>query len=184
MLTLGLALPVACLVPAPRVCGAGATGRNTPPVARAAGRTAGASRNRIQFDGTGSSDAESAIVSDTWTFGDGSSDGGQTLSFPNGAVTQYGYDAEGMSRLVTLDVQHGATVVASLEYAYDDAGNRTRKQVDALAEDYGYDALDRLRSVQRARGWRAASATTRWATARATTRTAACAARATTRATG
>lgn len=72
-----------------------------------------------------------------------------SLSFPNGVMTTYGFDPNGMSRLTNLDITHGGDTVAQFKYSYDDAGNRTRKETDALAEDYGYDALDRLRSVER-----------------------------------
>lgn len=43
----------------------------------------------------------------------------------------------------------GQVVVASHGYAYDAAGNRTRKTTADFAEDYRYDLLDRLTGVDR-----------------------------------
>ncbi len=42
---------------------------------------------------------------------------------PNGITTEYAYDAA--SRLTGLTYQNGATVLGTLTYTYDAAGNRT-----------------------------------------------------------
>jgi len=46
-----------------------------------------------------------------------------SLTLPNGVVTEYSYDAA--SRLTGLTYKNGPTVLGTLTYAYDAAGNRT-----------------------------------------------------------
>ncbi|MGE0452527.1 MAG: RHS repeat-associated core domain-containing protein [Vicinamibacteria bacterium] len=69
------------------------------------------------------------------------------LSYPNGVVTTYQYDV--LSRLTTISSALGQVVITSHGYAYDAAGNRTRKTTPDFVEDYRYDALDRLSGVDR-----------------------------------
>lgn len=65
------------------------------------------------------------------------------VDLPNGVLTTNEYDDA--SRLAETTSAKGETVLESLEYEYDPAGNRIG-QVDRLSQEttYGYDALNRL----------------------------------------
>jgi RHS repeat-associated protein len=73
-----------------------------------------------------------------------------SLAYPNGVVTSYGYDTE--SRLTSLGASLGSTPITSFGYVYDAVGNRTRKTTLDWAEDYRYDTVDQLASVDRSTG--------------------------------
>jgi RHS repeat-associated protein len=73
-----------------------------------------------------------------------------SMTYPNGIVTSYGYDAE--SRLTSLGAVLGATPITSFVYGLDAAGNRTSKTTLDWAESYGYDAVNRLVTVNRSAG--------------------------------
>ncbi|MFN8091781.1 MAG: RHS repeat-associated core domain-containing protein [Vicinamibacteria bacterium] len=71
-----------------------------------------------------------------------------SLSYPNGIVTSYSYDAN--SSLIGITSQRGGSPVQQISYTYDTVGNRTAKTVDSLLETYSYDPLSRLTGVARA----------------------------------
>jgi len=72
------------------------------------------------------------------------------MSYPNGIVTSYGYDAE--SRLTSLGASLSGSPITSFSYVLDAAGNRTRKTTLDWVEDYTYDERYRLLSADRSAG--------------------------------
>ncbi|HEV8441136.1 MAG TPA: RHS repeat-associated core domain-containing protein [Methylomirabilota bacterium] len=82
-----------------------------------------------------------------------------SLALPGGVVTEYAYDAA--SRLTGLTYRHGASVLGTLTYAYDAAGNRTqlggtwaRTGLPGPLISATYDAADRQTSADgRARAY-------------------------------
>lgn len=70
-----------------------------------------------------------------------------TLTLPNGAVTDWGYDALG--QLTSLTTTLNSATLASSTYTYDNAGNRITKSHPDFAETYGYDMEYRLTQVLR-----------------------------------
>ncbi len=73
-----------------------------------------------------------------------------TMTYPNGVATTYGYDGE--SRLTSVGASLSGTPITSFGYTYDAVGNRTRKSSLDAIEDYRYDDLYRLVSVDRSGG--------------------------------
>lgn len=77
----------------------------------------------------------------------------QSMTYPNGVVTTYDYDE--LSRLTQITAALGGMPISNAGYLYDAASNRTRKTLLDTTEEYGYDALSRLVSVNRPdRQWR------------------------------
>ena len=81
---------------------------NVPPVARAtATPTSGIAPLAVTFDGSGSSDADGAVVSYAWTFGDGTGASGATASHTYATPGSY-------SAKLTVTDDRGASASASL----------------------------------------------------------------------
>jgi YD repeat-containing protein len=70
-----------------------------------------------------------------------------SMTYPNGVTTSYVYDD--LSRLTHVGAELASARVTSFDYAYDNAGNRTRKAALEYSEDYAYDLLYRLTGVDR-----------------------------------
>lgn len=87
----------------PPVATAARASLNSPPIANAGGPYHWTAGQQVQFDGTGSSDPDfDEIVSYTWTFGDGLSEGG--------AIVQHAYAAPGgYAATLTVIDKDGAT---------------------------------------------------------------------------
>jgi RHS repeat-associated protein len=73
----------------------------------------------------------------------------KTITYPNGVSATYGYDKA--DRLTSLANAHGASVLSSYGYSYDNNGNRlTQDETNGgLTEHtaYTYDDLDRLKTI-------------------------------------
>jgi RHS repeat-associated protein len=85
--------------------------------------------------------------SSSFTFGYDNANRRTSLGYPNGVNTTYSYDT--LSRLTNLTAAISGTTVTSSAYTYDAAGNRLTKTHPDYAESYVYDALYRLREVNR-----------------------------------
>ena len=83
---------------------------NQPPVADAGGPYTGMAVDPVQFDGSGSSDADGTIVSYDWDFGDGSTG--------TGVAPTYAYAVEG-SYVVTLTVTDNGSLTHSNQTSAD-----------------------------------------------------------------
>jgi YD repeat-containing protein len=72
-----------------------------------------------------------------------------SMTYPNGVTTSYVYDD--LSRLTHVGAKNLSPLqsITSFTYTYDNAGNRTRKAMLDIAEDYAYDDLYRLTGVDR-----------------------------------
>jgi len=82
-----------------------------------------------------------------FTFGYDNANRRTSLGYPNGVNTTYNYDS--LSRLTNLTAAKSGTTVTSSIYTYDAAGNRLTKTHPDYAESYIYDALYRLKEVNR-----------------------------------
>ena len=82
-----------------------------------------------------------------FTFGYDNANRRTSLGYPNGVNTTYTYDT--LSRLTNLTAALSGTTVTSSAYTYDAAGNRLSKTHPDYAESYVYDALYRLKEVNR-----------------------------------
>jgi RHS repeat-associated protein len=85
--------------------------------------------------------------SSSFTFGYDNANRRTSLGYPNGVNTTYSYDS--LSRLTNLTAAVGQTTITSSIYTYDAAGNRLSKTHPDYAESYVYDALYRLKEVNR-----------------------------------
>src|SRR6185503_3374070 len=83
----------------------------------------------------------------SFTFGYDNANRRTSLGYPNGVNTTYTYDT--LSRLTNLTAAKSGTTVTSSAYTYDAAGNRLTKTHPDYAESYVYDALYRLKEVNR-----------------------------------
>jgi len=72
------------------------------------------------------------------------------VAFPNGTTTEYGYDF--LSRLTSVRLKRGTTLLHDITYEWDDLDRRTGRTENAWRQDYGYNELSRLISVQSATG--------------------------------
>jgi RHS repeat-associated protein len=89
-------------------------------------------------------------ASSNFAFGYDDANHRTSMTYPNGITTGYSYDD--LNRLTRLKADLGATPITDFLYAYDNAGNRTRKQQLDYTEDYSYDPLYRLTGVERSAG--------------------------------
>lgn len=69
----------------------------------------------------------------------------RTCSFPNGTLTEYGYDP--LSRLSLIRLKLGATVLNDIAYESNDLNNRTSRTENGTRLEYAYDHLSRLDTV-------------------------------------
>lgn len=102
--TAAVADGAATVRPEPVVIAPRGEARNTPPVARAGGPYRWSAGQSIQFDGTGSSDAEAEIAAYAWSFGDGATG--------SGAIVTHAYVEPG-KYTATLTVTDAAGATAS-----------------------------------------------------------------------
>jgi RHS repeat-associated protein len=86
--------------------------------------------------------------SDTFTFEHDDASRRRTLTLPSGATATSVPDYA--SRLDTLTIARPGQTLHSFDYDYDEVGNRKRKTVGSVSEDYGYDSVYRLDTVTRA----------------------------------
>jgi RHS repeat-associated protein len=85
--------------------------------------------------------------SNSFTFGYDNANRRTSLGYPNGVNTTYSYDT--LSRLTNLTAVKTGNTITSSVYTYDAAGNRLSKTHPDYAESYVYDALYRLKEVNR-----------------------------------
>ncbi len=78
------------------------------------------------------------------------------MSFPNGVVTTYDYDAAG--RLVSLVHQKDSTVIASFTYQYDKVGNRVSMTDIYGIHTYGFDKTYQLKTATHPQSYNPAEA--------------------------
>jgi RHS repeat-associated protein len=83
----------------------------------------------------------------TFDFGYDNAHRRTSMTYPNGAVTLYDYDA--LNRLTTLAAARSGTPITSFTYLYEDHVNRTSKQTLDFTEGYSYDPRDQLTGVDR-----------------------------------
>ena len=76
-----------------------------------------------------------------------------SVVFGNGVVSEYGYD-KSTHRLVSIQTRNGSHILQDLSYQYDNYSNLTERSDLKIqnTERFGYDALNRLTSVDDAKG--------------------------------
>jgi RHS repeat-associated core domain len=83
--------------------------------------------------------------SDTTTYAYFPNGNRQSVTYPNGVVTQYTYYAD--NRLHTMANKKGSSYLSTFNYAYDGNGNQVTKLEQAGTTSYEYDVLNRLVTV-------------------------------------